>query len=82
MNRLSLFLRFERQLRCQKTMLLRHGRFSSVKNIVDELFTVRQWFFSAVNIAGFFFIRYEKMVSALVPSRVNILANFNKTFRT
>jgi hypothetical protein len=47
-------------------MLLWHGRFGAVDYVVDELFAVGEGLFAAVDVADFFVIWDELVVTALV----------------
>lgn len=70
-------LRSQGQPGCQKAMVLRHGGFSAVYHIVDELFSVGHVNLGAIEVPGLLLVDQEKVVPALFAGNVDVFPHLN-----
>src|SRR5205085_3864459 len=58
-----------------------HRSFGAIEDVVDQLLTVGQGFFLAVDVARFFFIYDVEVIAAGVTGDVDVLANLDVSIR-
>src|SRR5690606_26225036 len=71
-------LGLEHQLCGKQAMLLRHGRFGAIDDVVDDLAAVRQLDVARLDVAGGFVVRDEQVAAARASCDVDVLADFDE----
>src|ERR1044071_9722071 len=76
-----MLLRLERKLGGEEAVLLRHRGLRSIKDVVHELFAVRELDAAAVDVSGLLLVHEEEVVAAGAARDVHVLADFDEAVR-